>query len=63
MSYTTTITGSDLAIALSSTDLAVDLTKTGAQGASGVDITWEGPWATATVYNVNDAVYSGSETY
>ena len=63
MSYTTTITGSDLAIALSSTAQTVDLTKIGAQGASGLGITWEGAWATATVYNVNDAVYVSGNSY
>lgn len=35
MSYTTTITGTDLAIAVSASAITVDLTKTGAQGAAG----------------------------
>jgi len=63
MSYTTTITGSELAISLSSTDQTVDLTKTGAQGASGLGITFREAWATSTVYNVNDVVVTGGSAY
>ena len=51
MSYTTTITGSDL---------TVDLTRSGAQG---VGFTWRDEWATATAYSVNDTVATGSNTY
>jgi hypothetical protein len=63
MSYTTTITGNDLAISLATSSLTVDLTKIGAQGASGLGVTWRNEWITGTVYNVNDVVLSGGNNY